>query len=239
VATARVNGIDLYYEAHGRGAPLLLVPGLGSDVRMFAQVVSALAERCHVVAFDPRGGGRSEKPDIKYTIEQMADDAAGLLGLLGVERATVVGYSMGGRIALSLALGHAGLVARLVLAATAARTPPGRRVGWRWFLMDVLERVPLPKSVDPQPRYAFERQRQATREFDCTSRLGEVRAPTLVLHGRDDHVVPLYLAEALRDGIPGSRMVTVPGGHLALITSRRRRFVEEILAFCSSSPPGQ
>lgn len=232
--TAHVNGIDLYYEVHGAGPPLLLIPGLGLDVRMFAAVVGALAEACQVVAFDPRGAGRSDKPDGPYSIDAMADDAAGLLGLLGVTEATVVGYSMGGKIALSLALGHPALVNRLVLAATSARPPPARRFGWRWFVMDVLGRVPLPRSVDPQPRSAFDLQRQASRTFDCTDRLGDIDVPTLVLHGRRDHIVPPRLARELADGLRHGQLVLVPGGHMALLIRQRRRLVDEVGAFTAA-----
>jgi 3-oxoadipate enol-lactonase len=177
VATAQINGIELYYEVHGEGPPLLLIPGLGAHVRMFSGVLSALAETRQVVTFDPRGAGRSGKPDTPYSIGGMADDAAGLLDLLGIENTTVVGYSMGGRIALSLALDHPGLVGRLVLAATSARTLPGKPFGRRWFVMEVLTRIPVPKALDSQPRYAFDRQRQASLEFDCTDRLGQISVP--------------------------------------------------------------
>ena len=231
MATAQINGIELYYEVHGEGPPLLLIPGLGASVRMFSGVLGALAETRRVVTFDPRGGGRSGKPDVPYSIGGMADDAAGLLDLLRIEKTTVVGYSMGGRIALSLALDHADLVDRLVLAATSAHTPPGAPFGWRWFVMEVLTRIPLPKAVDPQPRFAFDRQRQASRLFDCRDRLAQITVPTLVLHGNHDHITSPSLAKELGDGIPNGRVVIVPGGHMALVTTQRRRFVEELLAF--------
>ncbi len=141
---ASVNGIELYYEEHGSGPALLLVPGLGADTRLFGGVIGLLAATCHVIAFDPRGGGRSDKPPGPYTIEQMADDAEGLLDVLRIERAVVVGYSMGGRIALSLALDHATRVRRLVLAATSACTPPSRILSRRWLALEVLSRLPTP-----------------------------------------------------------------------------------------------
>jgi pimeloyl-ACP methyl ester carboxylesterase len=231
VPLAEIDGIEVYYEVHGDGPALLLIPGLGADIRMFSGISSALAERRRVVMFDPRGAGRSAKPDIPYSIDGMADDAAGLLRLLGIEHPTVVGYSMGGRIALSLALRHAALVGRLVLASTSAHTPPVKPFGWRWFVMDVLSRVPVPKAIDAQPRFAFARQRQASRTFDCSDRLAQITMPTLVLHGRNDHLVPVALAEELGDHVPDARVVTVAGGHMALVTTQRRRFVQELLAF--------
>ena len=229
---ASVNGIELYYEYHGTGPALLLVPGLGADTRLFGGVIGPLAGTCQVIAFDPRGGGRSDKPPGPYTVEQMANDAEGLLDVLGIERAVVVGYSMGGRIALSLALDHPTRVHRLVLAATSAKTPPSRIFSRRWLALEVLSRLPTPG--DRQPRWAWECQRRASAAYDVTARLGEIAVPTLILHGRRDHITPIALARELHSAISGSALVEVPGGHISLVTRERRRFAEELLAFVAS-----
>jgi 3-oxoadipate enol-lactonase len=230
---ARLDGINLYYEVRGEGPPILLIPGLGSDVRMYKAVTGELAKRFQVVIFDPRGAGKSDKPDVAYAIEEMADDAAGILDLLGLTKVTVVGYSMGGRIALSLALNHKEMVSRLVLASTSARTPPTRPLSWRWFVFEVLSRIPRTIGVDPQPRFAFERQRKASQEFECSSRLGEIKIPTLVVHGRNDNILQFRLAKEMASALPECRLVSVVGGHIALITTQRHRFVKEIEEFAT------
>ena len=235
MAGVRVNGIELYYEVHGEGPPLLLIPGLGVDVTFFEGIIADLAKSCRVVAFDPRGAGRSDKPDIPYSIDGMADDAAGLLDHLGIDKATLLGCSMGGRTALMLALDHRALVDRLVLAATSAYVPPDRLFSRRWLIMDVLSQIPVPKSVDPQPRYAWRRQRAASVGFDVTARLGEIDMPTLVLHGTEDHIVPYALGEKMARSISGAHLVTVPGGHRALFTTHAGRLVEEIETFMGSA----
>lgn len=231
---AKVNGVALYYEVSGTGRPVLLLPGLGADIRLLDGLANALCPSFEVAALDPRGAGRSDKPDTAYTIDQMADDAAGVLDHLNLGRTVVVGYSMGGRIALSLAIRRADLVERLVLAATSAYTPPTHRFGRRWFATNVLSRLPLPKGVDPQPRYAFERQLEATRAFDCRDQLDAIDVPTLVLHGRRDHMTPCALARELAGGITGARLVVVPGGHFSLLTMQRRRFANEVTAFAAA-----
>lgn len=228
--TVRVNDIELYYEVHGQGAPLLLIPGLGVDVTFFGGIIDDLATSCRVVAFDPRGAGRSDKPDVPYSIDGMADDAAALLDHLDhldLDRVTVLGCSMGGRTALMLALDHPDRVERLVLAATSAFVPPNRIFTRRWLIMDVLSKIPVPKRIDPQPRYAWNRQREASRGFDCSARLGEIAVPTLVVHGTEDHIVPFTLGQTMAGLIPGARLVTVPGGHRALFTTHAGRLVEE------------
>jgi 3-oxoadipate enol-lactonase len=233
MARARVNGIELYYEVHGAGPTLLLIPGLGADVRLFNGAIGPLAETCRVVAFDPRGAGRSDIPPGPYSIEQMANDAAELLDVVGADSAAaVVGYSMGGRIALSLALDHASKVERLVLAATSARTPRTRVLSRRWIAMELLSRLPTPG--DRQPRWAWEWQRQASSSYDAVTRLGEISAPTLILHGRSDHLAHPALARELHHGIPGSVLVEVPGGHISLVTRQRQRFINEVTAFVTS-----
>jgi 3-oxoadipate enol-lactonase len=226
---ATVNGIELYYEVEGTGPALLLIPGLGADTRLFGGIIRPLASNCQVVTFDPRGAGRSDKPPGPYSIEQMADDAAGLLDVLGIEQAVVAGYSMGGRIALSLALDHSSRVRRLVLAATSASTPPSRKLSRRWLALEVLSRLPMP--ADKQPRWAWECQRRASAAFDATARLSEIAVPTLILHARRDHLTPLTLARALHAAIAGAALVEVPGGHISLVTRKRHRFAEELSAF--------
>ncbi len=102
--TIKINDINIYYEIHGEGEPLLLIPGLRNDVSEYQKIIDTLSTQFSVVALDNRGAGRTDKPDSPYSIEMMADDAAGLLNALGIEQAHILGVSMGGRIAADLAL---------------------------------------------------------------------------------------------------------------------------------------
>ena len=227
----RSNGIDIYFEIHGAGEPLLLIGGLANDVTDYERtgILDLLAERFQLIVFDNRGAGRSEKPKELYSIPMMAQDAAGLLAGLGLARAHVIGVSMGGRIALELALRHFELVNRLVLVSTGPRTSPS----WRGRVLFAIGRLPIFKGKHPQPYYAFKNQMAATSSYDCTSRLGGIRALTLVIHGRKDSVAPFSIAEEMQQRIRNSRMIAVKGGH-AFLFFRPREFAAHVTAFLTT-----
>lgn len=114
----QANGIEIWYEIHGAGAPLVLIAGLGYDRWMWHKMVPGLAERFQVITFDNRGVGQSDKPTGPYTAQLLAEDTVGLLSALGIEQAHVMGHSMGGFVAQALVLSHPTRVRKLVLSAT-------------------------------------------------------------------------------------------------------------------------
>jgi len=122
------TGVDIYYESHGSGEPLVLIPGTGFSGSVWDPFqVPGLSKNLQVITFDPRGCGRSSAPEGYYTIEQMACDLAALLDHLEIESAHVLGHSMGGRIAIAFALAYPDRVRSLVLAA--AGSGPAARPG--------------------------------------------------------------------------------------------------------------
>jgi pimeloyl-ACP methyl ester carboxylesterase len=112
------NGIEIYYETHGAGPPLVLIAGVGYGLWFWHKVAPKLAEHLQVIAFDNRGAGQSDKPDGPYTVPMLAADTAGLMDVLGVRGAAVLGHSLGGYVAQELALTRPELVGQLILAAT-------------------------------------------------------------------------------------------------------------------------
>ncbi len=228
--TLKVNDIDVYYELQGHGQPLVLIAGLGTDISPYRAIIRRLAQKYMVLAFDNRGVGRTDKPDIPYTIEMMANDTAGLLNGLGIKRADVLGISMGGRIALELTLQHPEAVRALVLASTSARVK--RRAGSTPLikLAKLLRSGGTMLGRSPQPYYAFKRQLEASGSYDCTDRLSSITAPTLILHGKKDRLAPYELAEEMHSGIRGSKLITFNGGHLFPFWEVDR-FVSAISAF--------
>lgn len=112
------NGIELYYESHGEGKPLVLISGLGYPLWQWHKMVPVLAEHFQVITFDNRGVGQSDKPAGPYTAQMLAQDTVGLLDALGIEKAIIVGHSMGGFIAQAMALDFPQRVEKLILCST-------------------------------------------------------------------------------------------------------------------------
>ncbi len=229
--TAHVNGITLYYEVHGAGRPLLLIGGLGSDVTLFRAIIPGMARHHQVIAFDNRGAGRSDKPDIPYTIAMMAQDAVELLDALNAEQADVMGVSMGGRIALELTLSHPSRVDHLVLVSTAAAGRGKVSMSVPMRAVRQLARVGLLRRKYQQPDYAHQRQRQASLTYDALERLGQIHAPTLIAHGRRDRSIPLELAERTHSRIAGSEIEVFRGGHMFFVLPERQRLLDRVELF--------
>lgn len=122
---APVNGIKLYYEVYGSGTPLVLLHGGLGEIEMFGPVIPGLAAHSEVIAVDLQGHGRTADTDRPLSYETMADDVAALIAYLGIGRADVMGYSLGGGVALQVAIRHRDVVNKLVLVSTAFR-----RDGW-------------------------------------------------------------------------------------------------------------
>jgi 3-oxoadipate enol-lactonase len=187
----RANEIEMYYEIHGEGEPLVLIAGLNSDHTLFRGIIPRLAEKYQVVAFDNRGVGLTNKPDIPYTIDMMADDTAGLLDALDIKQAHILGVSMGGRIAASLALRYPDRIKSLILVSTTLMKRT--RTSWSRRRIDFMLKIPAIRGSNPY--YAVVRQTEASKNYDCMDRLGEIQVPTLILHGKRDKRVSVLEGE--------------------------------------------
>jgi 3-oxoadipate enol-lactonase len=231
----RVGDIDMYYELHGTGDTVVLIGGLSNDITESERLIAFLAQASRVLAFDNRGAGRTDKPDIPYSIEMMAEDTAGLMQALDISGATVVGISMGGRIAMELTLEHPELVARLVLVSTSAVARPDNGPT-RMEMLRFVGRL-LFRGKYPQPAYAQARQSQASHVYECIDRLDEIKVPTTIMHGRNDFIFPLRQAEDIRHGIAHSQLVTFRGGHMFFMRKERKWFLDSLDTALTFSDP--
>lgn len=255
------NGLKMYYEIHGEGHPLVMIMGLGANLDWWGpEIVDRLARRYRLLLFDNRGAGRTEKPATRYSIRMFADDTAALMDAVGIERAHVLGVSMGGMIAQELALNHPGRVERLILACTNCgvlrSVPPSMRV-LAWLtarnvppetLKERQLRLMFPDRFvarqreqieaywqragrHPTPVDAFRRQFGAILRFNSYGRLRRIQAPTLVMTGDEDILVPPRNAEILAARIPGARLEVFPGGGHGFIAQFPDRFCEVVEGF--------
>jgi pimeloyl-ACP methyl ester carboxylesterase len=233
VPQADVDGLSMFYETRGAGAPLLVIPGLGLEASDLGRVVEALSRRCRVTVIDNRGCGRTASPPGPYSIPQMADDAAGLCARVGLGPTAVLGISMGGKVALDLAIRRPDLVARLVLVSTQPRARRGRtplaiRLGRAGRVMGI------GRGRTPQSVAAFDAQARASAAYDCADRLGDVSAPTLVLHGERDRLAPVAQAREMASRIADARLVTYRGGHLFFLSSSRDAVASAVAGFVTA-----
>ncbi len=260
---AKVNGIRVYYEEHGTGHPVLFIQGLGYPSGMWFRQVPVMARRFRVVVFDNRGVGRSDKPDEEYTVRLMASDAAELLRSLDIDKAHVVGVSLGGYIAQELALNHPERVDRLALMATScggprlmeltkplwdeiaklAGLPPEEiiRKGMAFAVTEkfyrehpeLIERSVALRMENLQPLFAFTRQSNAAMSFNGHDRAHLIGHPTLILAGAQDQVMPLVLTEELARKIPQAQFKVFPDAAHLLFLEKAEAVNRTLLDFLS------
>jgi pimeloyl-ACP methyl ester carboxylesterase len=247
MSTVSVNGNDLHYERRGSGEPLLLIMGMsGTHLSWGEPFLDALAGDFDVIAYDHRGVGKSSRIDEPFALVELADDAAGLLDALGIDRAHVLGVSMGGMVAQELALRHPARIRSLVIGCSYAGgersslTEPetGRRLVEGWTSGDLERALRTGWEINVSRAFAgrpgeYERwrddsvlplrvplavimlQAQAVGGHDTSARLGDITAPTLVIHGTEDQMLPAANSRVIAERIPGARLEELEGiGHL-------------------------
>ena len=234
---ADVNGIKLYYEIHGDGRPLVLLHGGLGALEMFGPNLPALAKGHQVIAVDLQGHGRTADIDRPLSLEFMADDIAALIKSLRLDRPDIVGYSLGGGVALQTAVRHADVVGRLVLVST-----PFRRTGFYPDILvqqghvnaaaaDALKQTPMYQlysatapRVEDWPRLLDKIGALMKKDYDYADQIKGIKATTLIIAGDADIFPPANAVEMFallgggqRDGgwdgagRPKSRLAILPG----------------------------
>jgi len=243
---AKINGIDAYYEIHGKeGAPwLTLSHSLACSVRMWDEQIASFKDRYRILAYDSRGHGQTEAPSGAYTLEQLADDLKGLLDHLKIAKTHYCGLSMGGMIGQTFALKYPGILQTLVLADTSSRIPPEVGPMWeerikvaqtqgmqplvqptleRWLTASYRSAHPetvarIGKLIADTPVPGYVGCCHAIPKLNLTARLKEIKAPIQIIVGADDQGTPVAMSQAIHDNAPGSRLDILPNAaHLSNI----------------------
>ena len=234
---ADVNGIKLYYEIHGVGRPLILLHGGLGAIEMFGPNLAALARGRRVIAVDLQGHGRTADIDRPLSVELMADDIAALVGHLGLDRPDVMGYSLGGGVALQTAIRHPEVVGKLVVVST-----PFRRSAFYAEILAqqgqvgaaaaaAMKQTPMyqlysrlaPRPED-WPRLLDKIGEAMKQDFDFSREIAGLKATTLIVAADADIFPPAHAVEMFallgggqRDGgwdgsgRPKSRLAILPG----------------------------
>jgi len=243
--TVNVNGIQLAYERRGKGTPLVLLHGFPLDHHLWDEVVPLLEDTFDIILPDLRGFGESTTMDSPYSMDDYASDIAGLLDQLGIQKAAIVGHSMGGYAALAFArmyperVSGLGLVSSQVLA-----DAPERKEGRYKSAADVeangIESVVAtmtPKftadeELQSYARASMERQRPAAyigalkamaERADSTSLLSSLNFPVVVVHGDADALIPIDRAREVKEALPQAHLVEISGaGHMPMMEAKEK-----------------
>jgi pimeloyl-ACP methyl ester carboxylesterase len=254
------NGVDLYYEKHGRGEPLVLIAGLTAHSGNWPAQLSVFAGEHKTILMDNRNSGRSAVTD-DGSVPAMADDVAALMDHLGIAGADVLGRSMGGYIAQEVALRHPSRVRRLILESTAPVSSVRNNMLFEHFLC-LMEGGHEPRAVvgmfflwenspllmadsnlfdqaleqamaDPHPQtiQGFKNQIRAIRSHDTRERLDRISVPCLIIAGAQDILIPEEEQKTLLEGIPDTRWLCLKGAGHGVHADRTDRFNNAVLDF--------
>jgi pimeloyl-ACP methyl ester carboxylesterase len=242
------NGLSMNYEIAGTGESLVLIHGAGGNLNMWYHQVPVFSKSYRVITYDVRGAGETESPEAGYSISLFAKDTCELMKAIGVEEACFVGYSMGGRIAIELAINYPKMVKALVLANSAlrrTRPSPETVEGWRTML-GLLDKGDMEKvaemiaggafspGFESKNPIEFERYREVVlrNKPDGLARimrslftppaspdLNKVKCPVLLIIGSNDPNVGVEQGEKTHKEIAGSELVILPTGHATAIES--------------------
>ncbi|HEU0221171.1 MAG TPA: alpha/beta hydrolase [Paracoccaceae bacterium] len=258
---AAVNGLRMYYEIHGSGRPLVLLHGaLMSIDSAFGKLIPALAGQHRVIALELQGHGRTADIDRPFSMEQMADDVAALMREIGTEDADIFGYSLGGAVALQVAIRHPDLVRKLVIASAGYNTGglrPGIAAGIAELTPEAFAGTPWEAEYErlaPNPAdwpVLIEKVKELDGKVQdwLPEHIQAVKAPAFVLLGDSDiirieHAVDLFRllgGDVAGDivGLPRSRLAVLPATTHIGVMGETELLSALVLRFLDAPMPGE
>jgi len=254
------EGARIYWDEQGQGTPILLIMGLGYPSQMWYRTRPVLAGHYRTIAFDNRGIGRSDLPPGPYPIPLMAADAAAVLDAAGVDRAHIYGISMGGMIAQEFALQYPDRVLSLILGCTAPGGPNAVRAEPEVGQL-LMARAHMPPAeaaeasipfiyhpATPRARIdedlavrrdwfakpeAYMNQLKGILSWEAFSRLDQIKAPALVIHGDADRLVPPGNGELIAARIPDAKLTIIPQASHIYTTDQPEASSRPVMDFLS------
>ncbi|MGB5909830.1 MAG: alpha/beta hydrolase [Promethearchaeia archaeon] len=264
----KVDDINIYYEIHGKGIPLIFIMGQGGHVKhfksslLFQDFEMFIFKKFKTIIFDNRGIGQTDDGDKQYTIKTLADDVVGLIDALEFGKVNVIGFSMGAMIAQELMINYPEKIEKAIIGSTHCGRPkyiiPSKEIftGKSPFQEGVSpeeiikSQIPLvyskgfikthPNSIDaiiqnylshPVPLEVYRKQINAVLKFKSHRRLKSIQLHTLILHGKQDLLVPPQNAEILADLIPGAKLKLFENSGHGLVTEQAEAVMNAIIDF--------
>ena len=276
----KVNDIKIAYTERGKGEALVLIMGLGANKESWFMNMPTLSKHYRVIAFDSRGVGSTDRSGEFYTMGRMAADTVGLLDVLGIDKAHIVGVSLGSMIAQEIAINFPQRVDKLILAATTpGMSDAANKEMWDKKIVEMRRRTGMGEDFDERivsdpgsfdvvkimvriTAYAFNRlvfripmvlgaryyfgkvgpsgvldQLRAVSKHNTIDRLDQIKAPTLVMAGTDDKIVPIEFSRIVAKYIPGAKFLAFEGGSHSFFMERSKHFNREVIEFLKDVPP--
>jgi pimeloyl-ACP methyl ester carboxylesterase len=259
-----VNGVDLYYEVHGKGIPLMLVAGLTSDSQSWQPIVKELSRHYRVITLDNRGVGRTKPQDIETSIQYIADDCIALIRHIGLSSVNLLGHSMGGFVALDCAIRYPEYVSKLILAGTSAFNSERNNalfLDWLSYMESGMnselwfrnifywifskrffeDKEALNNAVRfaieypyPQTKIALKNQVNAIKEFNCLEDLPGITSKTMITCGKEDLLFPPEESIKVLHVIPGVIFSFVEHAAHSIHMEKPREFINIVQNFLNS-----
>lgn len=261
---AKINEINIYYELHGHGEPLVLIAGYSCDHTFWTAMLDKLAKHFQVLIFDNRGIGRTKDNGETFTIRNMAEDVVALIHHLKIEQPHIVGHSMGGAVAQIIARKFSKQINKLVILNSMPKVNLASLMLLEAILNLCKENIPFERIIDvslpwfysshffaipknvtalkkiiltnpyPQSIADLERQYHAIKKFDSTEWLPEIKTPTHVVISENDLVTLPLEGKILQQKISGATLTTISGGHSSPVENPRQ-VNQEILKFLNNN----
>lgn len=256
------NKINIYYESSGKGKPVVLIGGLGSNISSWTAQVPIYSDIFRVIYFDNRGMGKSDKPDTTYSTEIMADDTIALLDNLGIDKASFIGKSMGGMIAQWIGIKYPDRVDKLVMGCCSASrddvgneiirtgreiaTHAGMKTVWLTALFLSYSRKYIETNLssikenlskihdNTEDLTGYLRQSAACEQHDVIERVSEIGAKTLVIFGKYDFITSPEKTKLMASLIPSSKLIGYDAGH-GFWREKQKEVDRDIIEFLSEN----
>ncbi len=256
-----INDVELYYEVHGEGEPLLLVAGLASDSQSWQPIVDDLSQNYYVITFDNRGAGRTKPQDIEMSISDIADDCIALIKHLGLSSVNLLGHSMGGFVALDCAIRYPEYISKLILAATSAANSERNNtlfLDWisylengvstelwfrnifywifskRFFEDKEVMNNAIQFAIEypyPQTAPAFKNQVLAINEYNSIDDLPSITSKTMIICGKEDLLFTPEESIAMLQTIPGALFAIIEHAAHSIHMEKPAEFINIVREF--------